>query len=239
MAGFVLVHGAWHGGWCWEKLTRALREAGHEVLAPDLPGHGSDRTPHAQVDLQAYSDRICEAVDSFPGDVVLVGHSLGGLTISQVAEHRPDRLRALVYLAAFVPEPSGGVADTTTAVSDGIREATSLSEDGSSIHFDPERVRAIFYADCSEEDLALAQANLCSQPAPVFRSALALSDDGYGRVPRDYIVCLEDMAVLPEAQRAMARQGGCRNLYSMDCSHSPFFSAPGELAKILGEIADA
>jgi pimeloyl-ACP methyl ester carboxylesterase len=237
MAGFVLVHGAWHGGWCWQKLVRSLRDAGHETLAPDLPGHGDDATPHERIELQSYCDRVCEAVDSLEGEVVLVGHSLGGLTISQVAEHRADRLRALVYLAAFIPEAEG-VTRTTDAVTDRLRSATSVSEDGHSICFDPDLVREVFYADCSEDDLAFARARLGPEPQRVFGSPLALSDDGFGRVPRDYIVCLQDEAVRPEAQLEMARRHGCRNVYSMDRSHSPFFSAPGELAKILGEIAD-
>ncbi len=238
MASFVLVHGAWHGGWCWDKLVRALRESGHEVVAPDLPGHGDDTTPQEVVDLQAYTDRVCEAVDAIPGEVVLVGHSLGGLTISQVAEHRADRLRCLVFLAAFIPGPDGDIADNTGIAAQALREATHLSDDGHSLCFDPLHVREIFYADCSDADVERAQAKLCPQPQGVFRSHLELSEEGYGRVPRDYIVCLQDRALPVEGQRGLIDRYGCRNVYSMDRSHSPFFSAPAELAKILGEIAD-
>jgi pimeloyl-ACP methyl ester carboxylesterase len=242
MASFVLVHGAWHGGWCWDKLVRALSAAGHEALAPDLPGHGADTTPHENLDLQAYTDRICDVVDSVTGDVVLVGHSLGGITISQVAEHRPDRVRCLVYLAAFIPSrgtnAAENVAEDTDMASAGIRAATSVSDDGHSICFDPDSVRAVFYGDCSDEDVARAKRKICPQPRGVFSSAAELSDDGFGQVPRDYIVCLQDQAVLADSQRSLAERHDCRNVYTMDRSHSPFFSAPEELAKILGEIAD-
>lgn len=238
MASFVLVHGAWHGGWCWEKVVPALEAAGHVAVAPDLPGHGSDPTPHDRVDLQAYCDRVCEQIDCLDGAVVLVGHSLGGLTISQVAEHRHDRLRCLVYLAAFVPGSSGSVAAATDSVSPEIHTAVRLSDDGHSIGFDPAMAREIFYADCSEGDAAGAIDRLCPQPGRVFRSGLQLSQAGYGQVPRDYILCLQDRAVPIETQRSLADRH-CRHVYSMDRSHSPFFSAPNELAKILGEIADA
>lgn len=239
MASFVLVHGAWHGGWCWEKVVRELEAAGHVARAPDLPGHGDDSTPHERVDLQAYCDRVCEVIDSLDDEVVLVGHSLGGLTISQVAEHRHDRLRCLVYVAAFIPESSGTLVDSTQAVSSEIHAVTRLSDDGHSICFDPAAAREIFYADCSAGDVARAVERLCPQPSQVFRSGLELSENGYGSVPRDYILCLQDRAVPVDQQRGLAERHDCRNLYSMDRSHSPFFSAPQELAKILGEIADA
>ncbi len=102
MSTFVLVHGGWSGGWTWEKVVPLLEEAGHQVEAPDLPGHGDDRTPIPQVSLQGYADRICRVLDAQPEPVVLVGHSSGGLVISQAAEQRPDKVKMLVYLAAFL-----------------------------------------------------------------------------------------------------------------------------------------
>lgn len=217
---------------------RALEAAGHQVLAPDLPGHGDDDTPHEAVDLQAYTDRVCDAVDSLPDRVVLVGHSLGGLTIGQVAEHRADRLHCLVFLAAFLPAAGGEIWDSTDIAAQAIHDATRPSEDGHSLCFDPVQARAIFYADCSDVDVAFAYEKLCPQPQGVFRSRLELSPEGYGRVPRDYILCLQDRALPAEGQQGLIDRHGCRNVYTMDRSHSPFFSAPDELAKILGEIAD-
>jgi pimeloyl-ACP methyl ester carboxylesterase len=239
MASFVLVHGAWHGGWCWGKVVRALEAAGHEVRAPDLPGHGEDATSHERVDLQAYSDRICDAVDSLSGEVVAVGHSLGGLTISQVAEHRSDRLRSLVFLAAFIPGLDGNTIANTGVASPAIRTSVRPSEDGHSLCFELAAAREVFYADCSDDDVEFARERLCPQPQAVFRSSLALSDEGYGSVPRDYILCAQDAAILSTEQQRMIDRESCRNVYTMNCSHSPFFSAPEELAKILGEIADS
>ena len=102
IATFVLIHGAWHGGWCWDKVKPILEKNGHTVVAPDLPGHGEDKTPIADVSLAAYTERVCEILDQQSEKVILVGHSLGGLSISQAAELRPENIEILVYLSAFL-----------------------------------------------------------------------------------------------------------------------------------------
>jgi pimeloyl-ACP methyl ester carboxylesterase len=107
MSTFVSVHGGWNGGWCWEKVVPLLEEAGHEVEAPDLPGLGEDRTPLPKVSLQGYADRICQVLEAQPEPVVLVGHSSGGIVISQAAEQRLDKVKLLVYLAAILLQPTG------------------------------------------------------------------------------------------------------------------------------------
>ena len=102
MATFVLIHGAGHGGWCWDKVKPILEKNGHTVVAPDLPGHGQDKTPIADVSLAAYAERVCEILDQQSEKVILVGHSLGGLTVTQAAEQRPDNIELMVYLTAFL-----------------------------------------------------------------------------------------------------------------------------------------
>ncbi len=102
MSTFILVHGSWHGAWCWCKLVPRLEKLGHTVIAPDLPSLGRDRTPVNRVSLATWRRHVCDIVDSVPGQVVLVGHSRGGIVISEVAEHRPERVQTLVYLCAFL-----------------------------------------------------------------------------------------------------------------------------------------
>jgi pimeloyl-ACP methyl ester carboxylesterase len=92
MSACVLVHGAWHGGWCWDKVVRLLNKEGHRVEAPDLPGHGKNKAPIPEVSLQAYSDSICKILDAQSQPVILIGHSMGGVVISQAAEYRPERI---------------------------------------------------------------------------------------------------------------------------------------------------
>ena len=102
MAKFLLIHGASHGAWCWEKLIPHLEGRGHEVQAIDLPGHGDDQTPRNIVRLADYTRAI---LDNLTPDTILLGHSFGGFPITLAAAERPDDIRALVYLCALVPRP--------------------------------------------------------------------------------------------------------------------------------------
>jgi pimeloyl-ACP methyl ester carboxylesterase len=99
---YVLVHGAWHGSWCWDRVVPLLEKQGHKAVAPDLPGHGADKSPISEVSLQAYADRVVDVLEAQSETVVLVGHSMGGIVISQAAECCPDRVKTLVYLSAFL-----------------------------------------------------------------------------------------------------------------------------------------
>ena len=93
MAIFLLIHGAWHGGWCWRKVVPLLEADGHRALAPDLPGHGKDETPLTEVTLASYSDRICEIAGAQPGPIILVGHSMGGQPNDRRVAGRRSRCR--------------------------------------------------------------------------------------------------------------------------------------------------
>ena len=110
MSTFLLIHGAWHAGWCWRKVAPLLEAKGHKVLAPDLPSHGEDRTPTASVTLQKYADRACEVAGKQFEPVILVGHSMGGVVITQAGENCPGNIRALVYLCAFLPRNGDSLA---------------------------------------------------------------------------------------------------------------------------------
>ena len=97
-----LVHGAWHGSWCWKNIKGELERHGHTVVARDLPGLGEDKTPAEEVTLERYTDAVCETLLSEPEPVLLVGHSMAGIVISQAAERRPDRIKGLVYITAYL-----------------------------------------------------------------------------------------------------------------------------------------
>ena len=103
MAIYLLIHGAWHGGWCWRKVAPLLESKGHRGIAPDLPGHGQDRTPLASVTLESYARRICEIARQQTEAVILAGHSMGGVAITQAGEYCAEKIQALVYVCAFLP----------------------------------------------------------------------------------------------------------------------------------------
>ena len=231
---YVLVHGAGHGAWCWERLILRLEQAGHEAIALDLPGHGRDATPAKGLTRKHYVDKVVETIDSLPQPVVLVGHSLGGLTVSGAAEERPDRVKVLVYLAAVLlrdgeswPEVAARNAPSMLAGN------VSLSPDGTTSTVNPDKVKDIFYADCSDEDVEKAKRLLVPEPVRPRAEPLRITDHCFGRVPRVYIECLQDNAIRPSCQKNMYTAMPCRRAYSMNTSHSPFLSAPAELARIL------
>ena len=237
MATFVLIHGAAHGAWCWHKVEARLRAAGHEVVVPDLPGHGADTTPIGALTATSYRDRICEVLDGETEPVVLVGHSLGGLVISIGAEERASKISKLVYLTAVLPGP--GVTFAELAIgSPEVMVALRPNADGASMEFASDAVEGIFYAGCSPEDVSFAKSKLCPQPAAPIALAPELTADQFGRIPRFYIECLQDRALLPEQQKHMVEKSPCVDVYSLDTDHSPFFSAPDRLCEILEEIAE-
>lgn len=102
---FVLVHGQWHGSWCWSKVVPLLTAQGHRVTAIDLPGRGGDPKELEKLTPTDYVSAVNRVLDAAPEPVVLVGHSLGGGTISLAGEARPDKIKRLVYLTAFLVPP--------------------------------------------------------------------------------------------------------------------------------------
>lgn len=230
MSTYVLIHGAWHGSWCWDRVVPLLEKEGHKVEAPDLPGHGKDATPIREVSLQAYADSVCKILDAQSDPVVLVGHSMGGIVISQAAEHRPGKIETLVYLTAFLLRDG----ESLLQVAQGDMEALVLpnltfAEDQSYSSVRDEAVKEAFYGDCSEEDVARAKSLLVPQAAAPFATPVSTTEESFGRIPRVYIECLRDRAISPSVQKRMYAAAPCRKVVSMDTSHSPFFSAPDEL----------
>jgi pimeloyl-ACP methyl ester carboxylesterase len=236
MSSFVLIHGSWHGAWCWRKLIPLLRDAGHEAVAPDLPAHGSDPADPSEVTLSDYVDRILGVVAGCREPVVLVGHSMGGAAITQAAQGCAESLASLVYLTAFMPEDGDSVIDQAACdTASLINDAVVLDPVAGTISFAEEAVRDCFYGDCSPEDESYARERLCQEPVAPLTTPLDLAGAAHRSLPRVYIECTKDRAVTPEMQRLIHRDGGFSRVHSLDTGHSPFFSAPQALAKQLLE----
>jgi pimeloyl-ACP methyl ester carboxylesterase len=242
MAAIVLVHGAFHGAWCFGKLLAELAHRGQPATAIDLPGGGDDPTPLENISLAGNAATIARAVERERAPVVLLGHSLGGVSISAAAELVPDKIALLVYLAAFLPRDGDSVA--SISASPAVRKesgppAMTRAPDSLSFSARPERAREVFYTKCSDDDVAFAIPRLRPQAYSVQRTPLSLTPERFGRVPRVYIECLEDNAVSLGLQRDMVAKSPCREVISLPTDHSPFFSAPGLLADVLTRLADA
>jgi pimeloyl-ACP methyl ester carboxylesterase len=240
MSTYLLIHGAWHGGWCWRKVVPLLEAKGHKAVAPDLPGHGDDLTATATVTLNSYTDRICEIARAQTEPVILAGHSMGGVAITQAAENCDKQVAALAYVCAFLPRNGESLAtwasqDQTSMVNPA---TTEVRADGA-IEFKREYSREAFYGNCTEDDVAFAQSRLVAQAGAPLGTPVETTAEHWGRIPRYYIECARDRAIGLGLQREMQKYSPCKQTFSIDTDHSPFFSAPEQLAEILLRIGRA
>lgn len=237
-AHYVLVHGSWHGSWCWHKLTPLLEAQGHQVTLVDLPGRQGTVEELARLTPDDYVSAVVKVLDAAAEPVVLVGHSLAGGTISLAAQARPEKIRTLVYLTAFLV-PSGqtmgsiAVADKQSLTPKAARRdpATGVST------LDPAFVREVFYQDCSDADVALAQRRVSAESGAMGRAPIRTTPERFGRVDRVFIECLRDRAISIDVQRRMVAALPCRKVLTLDTGHSPFLSNPQGLAQALTAIA--
>jgi pimeloyl-ACP methyl ester carboxylesterase len=236
---FLFVHGAFHGAWCWEGTVAALRARGHEAEAVDLPGSGDDRTPVAEVTLERYAERVCEALQASAEPAVLVGHSMGGVAITQAAARCPEAISALVYVAAFLPGNGQSLVDLTQlpeGAGDGVQANMVVDGDPPVAVMPEQAAREVFFGECDEEVAARALPQVGPQPLLPFLTPVDLPDGGLS-VPCSYVLTGRDRAIPPSLQRRMAKEGGATVLIELDSDHSPFLSRPDELVAVLVRAA--
>ncbi|ONK72490.1 uncharacterized protein A4U43_C04F19970 [Asparagus officinalis] len=253
----ILVHGASHGAWSWYKLATLLKSAGHQVTIPDLKASGIDATRLEEVASFAdYSQPLMDVVASLPSTekVILVGHSLGGLSVALAAEKFPEKVAGLVFVTAIMPdcESSPGrllkdllfsplFMSLDTQLTPIEAPTESKIPPPSRMIFGPQTIAYNLYQLCSQEDLMLASTLL--RPCPMFledlESTSALSKDRYGSVPSFYVVCCDDAIIAKEYQQQMIRNHCVKKVFEIEGSdHMPMFSRPQELCQSLLEIVE-
>jgi len=242
MARIVLVHGAFGRAACWDRVTPGLRSAGHDVEAIDLPGQGDDPTPVEELSLDRYAERVCEVLAGGP-PAVLVGHSMGGMVITQAAARRPSLVARLVYVAAFLPWDGMSLIDMTQlseAAGDSVQANLVVEGDPPVATMPPETVREALCHCADDEAAAWAASVRGSQPVVPFTNPAALGGpgaDAFAALPRAYVMCLQDRAIKPALQRRMLETAGCEPVIEIDTDHSVWASRPDELAAALNRIA--
>lgn len=243
---YILVHGGWHGAWCWKKVVPLLKAKGNRVLAFDLPGHGDDKTPMATVTLIDYVQKIVDVANAQTGPVILVGHSMAGVAIAQAAEVLGNgKVAKLVFLDAFMPKNGesvfalAGKAEEQNKVAGkpasgpSVGESMILSDDKKTSVIKPDRVGSLFYHDCSADDVAFAKAHVGSQSMACLGTPVNVTDARYGAVPKVYILCTQAKDL---DKRSLAQNVPIQKMYTLASSHSPFFSMPEKLVAILAEL---
>ena len=239
---FVLVHGGFHGAWCWSRLVPEIERLGHEALAIDLPGHGERRSEPSN--LANRRDAIVEVMRT--GDV-LVGHSGGGFDITLAADAASDKVGHLIYLAAGLPLEGRPLVDATGgAAGDDRREQGQVDRlnetipetvlrptaDGRLEWVDREVAHALFYQDCDADTAAWAFERYSPAPPNILVEPVHLPNFWSAELPRSYILCLQDRALPFATAMTFAGRLGVVPLL-IDGSHSPFLSRPAELATML------
>jgi pimeloyl-ACP methyl ester carboxylesterase len=232
---YVLVHGAWMGGAGWEPVAVRLRAEDAEVHVLDLPAHGADPGAAAAATLDGYVERVSEALDSARRPVILVGHSMAGVVISQVAERRPADIASLVYVAAYAPASGQSLFDL--AMSDAgsqIGPALVFGNDHT-IGIKADAFADLFCADCdADARTALAGAYRPEPDAPL-ATPVTLTAGGFGTVRRSYLRTARDRVVSPSLQAAMIAATPMDREVTLDTSHVPLLAAPDQVAAALLE----
>lgn len=240
MASFLLIHGAWHGGWCFDRLAPLLEARGHVVAAPTLPGIGGTDQQLAGTTLDDWAAFIVQQAKAQPEPVILVGHSRAGIAISAAAERDPGAFASLVYLTAFLVPPGQSMFDVRESFprdpvfEGGLSEAAR----GAALAITREAAIAAFYGDCAPADQDWAAGQLVPEPIGPMVAPLPLTDARYGSVPRHYVECTLDRAIPIAQQRDMQAALPCVSVTTLESDHSPFLGMPERLAQALHEIAE-
>ncbi|MDX2235330.1 MAG: alpha/beta fold hydrolase [Hyphomonadaceae bacterium] len=235
----VLVHGAAHGAWCWTRVTPLLRARGFDVDAVDLPGLGADRTPPEDCTLAACVGAVAACVMN-GAPVVLVGHSMAGQIVSQVAEDCCDHVARIVYVAAFVPVDGETLADMQARdLPNSASRAIAPGPDARTVVLNPAIARHVFYGQCADEEAAWAIGQLRPQPTALMGAPVTLTPDRFGRVPKSYVLCERDEAIPPSFQDWLCARWEGVSVRRMPTDHSPFLSDPAQLAAIVAAEAVA
>ncbi|XP_038883600.1 salicylic acid-binding protein 2-like [Benincasa hispida] len=247
---FILVHGACHGAWCWYKLKPLLEAAGHRVTVLDMAASGIDQRPLEEVrTLSEYSKPLLETMDGVIGGgekVILVGHSLGGLSLALAMETHPDKVAAAVFLTAYVPD----TVNSPSFVFDMHSEVNHIEDfldmefcsNGSttqpftSMLYGPKFLSSYLYHLSPIQDLELAKT--LARPSPVLHESLSkaknFSEEKFGKVTKVYVICKEDKILEKQFQEWMIQNSGIQNVMEIEgADHMPMFSKPQQLCQCL------
>ncbi len=250
MATYLLVHGGWHGAWCWKKVIPLFQQAGQQLYTPTLTGLGERADLLSpEVGLSTHVQDIVQVIEENDlHDVILLGHSYSGMVITGAADRVPERIRHLVYLDAALPHGNESMADIAPLIINRLRREARLHGDGWRVP--PPRGLPLgiggLYGVTQEPDLSWVRSSVCPQPLKTFEERLHLNDpEIVSSKPRTFIRCTRGLPVF--LLRMIERLAGSRTVApttpgwrfrQLATAHDCMITMPRELTDLLLEIAD-
>ena len=232
MSHYILVHGAWEGAWSWENTTPELEKQGHRVTAIDLPGSVGNQQAIPEITMEGYVKTVADVITALDHKVVLVGHSMAGAIISQVAERMPEKIERLVYVAAFLLKNGDSVLEAMQRDPDGeYLPALVFAEDQSYAMAPEAALRSIAFHYVDETSIQHALPRMAEKQATQpFMAKVAVSDERFGSVPKTYIRTTDDKITSPALQDEMVANWEVDTVHVLASGLFPALSMPQELA---------
>jgi pimeloyl-ACP methyl ester carboxylesterase len=239
MKHFILIHGAWEESRIWDEVTPVLEAQGHTVTALDLPGHGTNHQPLSEVSMASYVRYLVDTIESLDHPVVLVGHSMAGSVISQVAEQIPAHIERLIYVAAFLLEDGSSVLEAMQSDEEGqLLPRIAFSADQSFATVPEKALLEVGFHDVNERTIRRVLPRMIEKQATEpFMAKVALSQLNFGSVPKSYVRTTIDRVTSPSLQDRLIANWQVDQVINLESGHFPAFSLPKELAESLAELA--
>jgi pimeloyl-ACP methyl ester carboxylesterase len=227
---FVLIHGAWHGGWCWEGVIKELKKSGHTAEAPTMPGHNPDDN-RSEIKFENYVAKIVDVLDRQAAPAILVGHSSAGFLMQSAAPKVPDKIAQLIFLNAFIlPDGKCQFDLVPPEASEGMTAAATASPDNSVPVIEDFVRNQLMGGESTEMQDALIS-RLVPQPIAIFTTPVSTVDFDELTIPKTVLFCKDDASLPPGAYLAMAQGLDDYNLIEVAGSHEALFTNPGAVAQ--------
>ncbi len=229
----VIVHGAWSSAKDWHHVAGYLTSEGNNLITVNLPGHGSDETPVSDISLQLYVYEVLKAIGN-ETNITLVGHSFGGIVVSEVAELIAPQIKKLIFISAFVPKNGDSLLSLAhTDTESHIGRNLIVDEKAGIAAISKEAIADVFLADAPKAVAEYVTNVMRPEPLAPLASPVTLTDANFGQVKKVYIHSQNDNTIGYSLQQRMVKEAGITRTYSLPSSHTPFIVFPQVLSAII------
>lgn len=229
----VIVHGAWSSANDWHHVADHLTSAESNLIIVNLPGHGTDLTPVSTISLQLYVYEVLKVIGNAT-DVILVGHSFGGIVVSEVAELIAPQIKKLIYIAAFIPKNGDSLLSLAQTDSEShVGKNLIVDEQAGVASITKEAISDVFLADAPKAVAEYVTNNLRPEPLAPLSTPVTLTDANFGKVTKVYVHSQNDNTIGYSLQQKMVEDAGISRTYSLPSSHTPFIVFPQILSAII------